>query len=114
VFPIAWPVVIIGLFMLAFAGIAIGALTGWLASLVISSGPQGVLRNAALGLFGIFAGFALVLLFQGRHYHAEYYFQNGKAVTKHSGVQHPEMFGVAGAMLLPVLHELYRLKRART
>jgi uncharacterized membrane protein YeaQ/YmgE (transglycosylase-associated protein family) len=111
---ISWPVVIIGVFLFAFAGIAIGALAGWLASLLIRSGPQGVLKNAVLGLFGIFAGFMLVVLFQGRHYHAEYYFENGKAVTRHSGGQYPELFGVAGAMLLPVLHELYRAKRARS
>lgn len=115
-----WPLVIFSLFALAGGGIFIGALTGWLASLVLRNGPQSVLKNATLGLLGIFAGMimtmAVLLQGQSRHYHAEYYFDGEKVVTKTTGgIQHPGLVGfagAAGAMLLPILHEIYRLKKA--
>jgi uncharacterized membrane protein YeaQ/YmgE (transglycosylase-associated protein family) len=42
---------------MAILGMAIGAITGWLSSLVLKSGTGGVIRDSFLGWFGYLAGF---------------------------------------------------------
>ena len=110
--PILWPIVALALFVLVVIGITIGTLTGLFVSMAIRNERRGVWKNAALGVVGTFAGFMLPFLFIGRHYHAEYYIENGKAVARTSFDDlHPWLFAFLGAMLLPIIREAYRRMR---
>jgi len=112
VLPILWPIVALALFVLVVIGITIGTLTGLFVSMAIRNERRGVWKNAALGVVGTFAGFMLPFLFIGRHYHAEYYIENGKAVARTSFDDlHPWLFAFSGAMLLPIIREAYRRMR---
>lgn len=108
VFSILPIVFILFLIPYAVAGMAIGAISGWLVSLATKCGPQGIRRDALLGSFGFPAGFI------GCIYVLEHLKGGGSVVTTMNGYQHPERVAIVMAILLPLLHELYRLKRART
>jgi uncharacterized membrane protein YeaQ/YmgE (transglycosylase-associated protein family) len=56
-FPISPVVMLMSLVVYALAGMAIGALTGWLASLIMKCGQKGLLKDGFLGSFGYLAGF---------------------------------------------------------
>jgi hypothetical protein len=57
VFPVSPIVVAIYLVVYAVAGMAIGALSGWVVSLITKRGLEGVLKDTFLGSFGFLAGF---------------------------------------------------------
>jgi hypothetical protein len=73
-------------------GMGIGALTGLLASLVAGYGSKRILQDAFLGWTGLVAGFF------------------GCAPWPRYAV----VVAIVTAVLLPVLHEVYRFMRART
>jgi H+/Cl- antiporter ClcA len=57
VLPVPSVVIVFTLLAYAVAGMAIGAFSGWLASLITKCRPRLVLRGAFLGSFGFLAGF---------------------------------------------------------
>jgi uncharacterized membrane protein YeaQ/YmgE (transglycosylase-associated protein family) len=89
VFPVNWAVAFYSLIVCAIVGMAIGSLTGWLASLITRRGTKGVLKDAFLGSLGCVVGIF-----------ATY--------------RHQERVAIALAILLPLVHEIYRLKRPST
>jgi uncharacterized membrane protein YeaQ/YmgE (transglycosylase-associated protein family) len=75
---------------------AIGAVAGLLASVIFRVGVGGILRDALLGLAGIFIGaFGTAILFPRN------------TVTTNSGLN-PNVIAIITAALLPLFHELYR------
>jgi len=97
-----WPIVALFFLLHALAGMAIGALTGWVICLVAKVRPSALVADLFLGTFGYFAGFAGCVLVSPKN-----------AFTYGTG-PNPEWAAVAGAALLPLLNELYRRKTRRT
>jgi hypothetical protein len=108
-------VVVFFLVLYAIAGMAIGALSGWLISLITKCGPKGVLRDMFLGSFGFLAGFiGCTFMPWPTNTIVEHLEGGGTVVSTMSRYQHPERVAIVMAVLLPLLHELYRFKRVRT
>jgi hypothetical protein len=106
-FPVPPFVVIIYLVVYAVAGMAIGALTGWVVS-VTTSGSPGLLKDAFLGSFGFVAGFFAAIFMPWHRNTISYHLPGGTLVESTMNTyQHPEWVAIAFAILLPVLHELY-------
>jgi uncharacterized membrane protein YeaQ/YmgE (transglycosylase-associated protein family) len=109
------PIVVIA-FLLAYAvaGMTIGAVVGWLASWITKSGHQGLWKDIFLGSFGYLAGFiGCIFMPWPRNTVAERLAGGGTVATTMNAYQHPARVAIAVAVLLPLLNELYRLKRAR-
>ena len=107
-------VVILYLVLCAVAGMAIGALSGWLISLITKCGPKVFLRNIFLGSFGFLAGFiGCIFMPWPTNTVVEHLEGGGTVASTMSRYQHPERVAIVMAVLLPLLHELYRFKRAR-
>jgi hypothetical protein len=114
VFPVSPIVVVIGLLIYAAAGAAIGAFTGWLVSPITKSGPRGISKDAPLGSFGFLAGFIGSIFMPWPRNTTSYTLDGGTSVISTMNTyQHPERVAVALAILLPLVHELYRFKRVR-
>jgi hypothetical protein len=97
----------------AIAGMAIGALTGWLASLISKCNPKAVWRNAFLGSFGFLAGFFVCMfILWPTNTVVESLKGGGSVATTVNRYQHPVEVTIVMAVLLPLLDELYRFKRA--
>lgn len=78
-------------------------------------GPGGFLRNIFLGSFGFLAGYVgCIFIPWPTNTVVEPLGGGGTVETTMSRYQHPERVAIVLAILLPVLHELYRYKRART
>jgi uncharacterized membrane protein YjjB (DUF3815 family) len=99
---ISWPLLLIFLLMHALAGMAVGALTGWVVCLVAKIRPRALIADGVLGTFGYFAGFTGCVLVWPKN-----------TITYGTGTN-PEWAAVLGAALLPLLNELYRRKTRRT
>ena len=113
--PVSIMFVVIGSILCAIAGLAIGALTGWLISLMTKCGSNGVLRDAFLGSFGFLVGyFGCVLMPWPRNTVVESLAGGGTVATTMNTYQHPARIAIAVAVFAPLLHELYRFKRAHT
>lgn len=97
-----WPIVALFLLLHVLAGMAIGALTGWVVCLVAKIRPRALVADLFLGTFGYFAGFTGCVLLWPKN-------------TMTYGIgPNPEWAAVVGAALLPLLNELYRRKARRT
>ena len=106
--------VFIYLVVYAVAGMAIGALSGWLRSLVMKCGPQGLWKDTFLGSFGFLAGFTgCIYMPWPSNTVVEQLEGGGSVATTMNSYQHPERVAVVMAVLLPLLHEPYRFKRNR-
>jgi len=115
VFPVPLILVVFWLVLCAIAGMAIGVLSGWLTSLITKCGPKGVFRNIFLGSLGFLAGFiGCMLIPWPSNTVVEHLEGGGTVATTMSRYQHPERVAIVMAVLLPLLHEVYRFKRART
>jgi hypothetical protein len=111
--PVMFPIVITYLAMYAIAGMAIGTVTGWSVSLVTRFHPTKILRDAFLGLFGFLVGFiGCALMPWPRNTVVKHLEGGGSVATTMYHYQHPERIAVVMAILLPLVHELYRLKHA--
>jgi uncharacterized membrane protein YeaQ/YmgE (transglycosylase-associated protein family) len=114
-FPIFPIVVAIFWVVYALCGMAIGALAGWAVSLVTKSGRGGIFRDALLGTFGYLAGFIGSIIVPWPKNTIRYQLEGGtEVVSTMNTYQHPERVAIALAVLLPVLHELYRWKKRST
>ncbi len=114
VFPVAPFVVIIAFVLCALTGMAIGTLSGWLVSFATKCGRQGIIRDAFLGSFGFLAGFlGCISMPWPRNTILEHLEGGGTVATTMNRYQHPYRVATVVAVLLPLLHEMYRLKRTR-
>src|SRR5277367_1136778 len=105
----------LGLVFCILAGMAIGALTGWLASLVMKYKPRKILTDACLGSLGFLVGFYGCVFLPWHENTISYYLEGGTKVTSTMNIyQHPERVAVVIAVLLPLLYEFYRLRRMHT
>lgn len=113
--PVPVIVVILTLVLYAIGGMVIGALSGWLASLITKCGQKAVVRDGFLGSLGFFVGFiGCALIPWPSNTVVERLKGGGTVATTMSRYQHPERVAIVMAVLLPLLHELYRFKCART
>ena len=113
--PVPFAFVIIVLILYAIAGMATGALSGWLVSLMTKCGPKGVLRDAFLGSFGFLAGYiGCIFMPWPTNTIVERLAGGGTVATTMNRYQHPAWIAIVVAVLLPLLHELYRFKGGRT
>jgi uncharacterized membrane protein YeaQ/YmgE (transglycosylase-associated protein family) len=104
------------LFLITYAivGMAIGILSGWVTSLITKRGRNGVWKNAVLGSFGFLAGFfGCIFVPWPRNTIVERLSGGGSVATTMNTYQHPERIAIVVAILLPLVNEVYRLKRAR-
>ncbi len=103
-----------GLTMYAIGGAAIGALSGWLTSLATKCGPRGVWIDALLGATGFLGGFIGTILMPWRENTVTEHVDNGVTVsTTINTYQHPGRVAVIVAVLLALLHEVYRWRQVR-
>jgi uncharacterized membrane protein YeaQ/YmgE (transglycosylase-associated protein family) len=106
--------IVIFLVLYALAGMAIGALTGWLTSLVTKCGQKGLLKDGFLGSFGYLAGFIGTFLVPWPRNTITYRLESGTEVSSTmNSYQHPEWVAIAIAILLPLLRELYLWKKRK-
>jgi len=111
-FPISPLFAIFSLVVYALAGMAIGALTGWLTSLITKRGQQWLLKDGFLGSFGYLAGFVgCIFMPFPRNTVVKQLEGGGSVATTMNTYQHPERVAIALAVLLPLLHELYRWRK---
>ena|SRR5450432_465588 len=97
--PFPWPLTVIFLLMHALAGMAVGALTGWLVCLVAKVRPRALVADGILGIFGYFAGFVGCVLVWPKN-----------TITYGTG-PNPQWAAVLVAAFLPLLNEVYRKTR---
>jgi hypothetical protein len=115
VFQTPFILVILYIVLYAVAGMAIGALSGWLISSITKCGSKGFFRDMFLGSFGFLAGYVgCIFMPWPSNTLVEHLEGGGTVASTMSRYQHPERVAIAMAILLPLLHELYRFKRART
>jgi hypothetical protein len=96
--------------VMAILGMAIGAVTGWLSSLVLKSGTGGVIKDSFLGAFGYLAGFYGCILMPWPRNTSSEGLAGAMRLTMNL---HSERISVVVAIVLPVLHEWYRSRRQR-
>jgi hypothetical protein len=113
-FPVSPNVFVIYFAVYTVAGMAIGALTGWLASLVTKSGPKWILKDALLGSIAFLVGFIGCMFIPWPSNRVVEHLEGGGTVASTmSRYQHPEWVAIVMAVLLPLLHEVYRFTQAR-
>ncbi len=92
----------------AVVGMAIGAITGWLVSLLTRGDRRRLLKDALLGSFGYVAGFIGCIFMPWPRNTISYKLDGGTSVTSTMNTyQHPERVAIVIAVLLPLVHELY-------
>jgi H+/Cl- antiporter ClcA len=98
----------------AFIGMIVGALTGFLASLILRLKIRfrDILTDGILGLLGFPLAFEVVLLIPWRNT-ITYHVGDTLVTSTMNHYQHPDLVAYSTAILLPVLHELYRFKTTR-
>jgi hypothetical protein len=96
--------------IMAVFGMAIGAITGWLSSLILKNGIGGVIRDSFLGALGYLAGFYGCIFMPWPRSTSSEGFAGAMRLTMNL---HSERVSVVVAIVLPVLHEWYRSRRKR-
>ena len=113
-FQVPWVVVALYWAAYALAGMAIGAITGRLVSLLTKGGRQRLLKDALLGSFGCLAGFFVCIFMPWPQNTLVTRLEGGGSVaTTMSRYQHPERVAIVIAMLFPLLYELSRWKKRK-
>ena len=106
---------IISLILYTLGGAVIGALTGWLTSLSTKCGQLGVWKDALLGSVGFLVGLIGTILMPWHENTVTEKLEGGGTVTTTMSMyQHPVRIAIVIAVLLPILHELYRFRRVRS
>jgi uncharacterized membrane protein YeaQ/YmgE (transglycosylase-associated protein family) len=113
--PIPWSIVVVFFVLYAVAGTWIGALSGWLGTWIMKRDSRGLEKDAFLGAFGFLAGMiGCAYMPWPKNTVVEVLKAGIVTTTTMNRYQHPARVGVVMAVLLPLLHELYRYKRTRT
>ena len=95
----------------ALAGMAIGWISGCIISLITRSGQEGVVFDILLGIVGFLGGFIAC----GYIPWPPYWLIGGTRLTSTMDTYgHPLRPAIVLAILLPVLHEIYRAKPKQT
>jgi uncharacterized membrane protein YeaQ/YmgE (transglycosylase-associated protein family) len=107
---------ILAIFMLldSVVGLVIGAVCGWLVSLVSKGHRSKLWHDSVLGILGLLSGIAAVT-YMPWHQNTitERLDGGGTVTTTMNSYQHPWRVGIAFAVLLPILYEVYRVRRGR-
>jgi hypothetical protein len=97
---------ILGLIVCLLGGAAIGAITGWLASLVFKCEQRKILKDACLGSLGFLVGFFACVFLPWHENTISYYLEGGTKVTSTMNIyQYPERVAVLAGGLLARLYE---------
>jgi uncharacterized membrane protein YeaQ/YmgE (transglycosylase-associated protein family) len=95
---------------MAILGMGIGAITGWLSSLVLKNGSGGVIKDSLLGAFGYLVGFYACIFSPWPRQTSSEGLAGAIRLTMNL---HSERVSVVVAIVLPMLHEWYRSRRKR-
>ena len=112
-FPVSASIVVIYLIAYGLAGMALGAFSGWLTTLVTKCDARELIKDALLGSLGYLAGLIGCALTPWPT-NTVSYFHHGTLIetSTMNRYQHPHAVGIFAAILLPLVHELYRFRRA--
>jgi uncharacterized membrane protein YeaQ/YmgE (transglycosylase-associated protein family) len=114
-FPVPWPIVVMYVVAYALAGMAIGAITGWVVSRMTKGRRPGLVKDALLGSFGYVGGIiSCALMPWPVNTVVEQLSGGGSVVTTMSRYQHPQRVAVALAILFPLLLEVYKWKKHKS
>jgi len=113
-FPIPWTVAALTLVLYASAGMAIGALTGFLVSLALKLKVRGTLKDGLLGSFGFLLGFTGAVFMPWHQNAVSDYIGNTLVTSTTNTYQHPGRSAFVVAILLPLLRGVFRFKRERS
>jgi hypothetical protein len=100
----------------AIVGMSAGAVTGLLASVLlkITIRTPAVVIDGFLGLLGSLFGFIGTLFVPWPEYTVSYENNGVIETTTMSGYQHPWRVALTVAIALPLVHQLFRRKRAKS
>jgi len=111
--PLPLGVAVYFLVIYAFGGMAIGALTGFVVSLALKLGIRGIIKDGVLGFFGFLLGCIGATFMPWPRNTISYYVDGTLVTSTMNSYQHPIPVGFVVAVLLPLLHTLYRFKRSK-
>jgi hypothetical protein len=114
VFPVSWTAVVLSLALYAAIGMALGALIGFSVSFLLRLNFRGILEDAFLGSFGFLLGFIGAAFMPWHRNTITYNLDNTVVTSTMNTYQHPGRVGFAVAIILPLLHELYRFGRSKS
>lgn len=106
--------ILVGIYLFAYAlaGMTIGGITGLLVARMTRRGLRGFPKDIFLGSFGFLAGFiGCAFMPWPENTVVERVDGGGSVATTMNRYQHPEHVAIVLAILLPLLHELYRWKK---
>jgi hypothetical protein len=113
--PVLWPVVAMHVVAYALAGMAIGAITGWVVSRMTKGRRPGFVKNALLGSFGFLGGIiSCARIPWPENTVVEQLPGGGSVATTMGRYQHPQRVAVALAILFPLLLELYKWNKHKS
>ena len=113
--PVPLVVVIYFLAVGAIIGMATGTFAGFLASLALRLGRRGIVKDGLLGSLGFLAGVIGCAVLPWPRNTIVTYHTNGTFEESTMGsYQHPYAVAFIVAVLLPLLHEIYRFKRSKS
>ena len=112
-FEISLSVHILYLVIEACAGMAIGALTGLLAALVLKLKIRGIIKDGLLGSSGFLVGFIGTPFVPWHQNTITYLVGNTEVTSTMNTYQHPGRVACAIAILLPLMRAMFRYKRER-
>jgi hypothetical protein len=92
---------------------AIGALTGLLVSLALKLKIRGIFKDGLLGSFGFLLGWIGAVFMPWPRNTIAYYVDGVLVTSTMNSYQHPVRLGFVVAVLLSLLHTLYRFKRSK-
>jgi uncharacterized membrane protein YeaQ/YmgE (transglycosylase-associated protein family) len=112
--PIPWTIVVVFVVVYAVAGLWIGGLSGWLGRRIMKGDSRGFEVDAFLGAFGFLAAYiGCAYMPWPENTVVESLKGGGYVTTTMNRYQHPSRVAVVMAVLLPLLHEIYRYKLTR-
>lgn len=112
---VVWPIIVMYVVACALAGMAIGAITGWMISRITKGRRSRLVRDAILGSFGYVGGIiSCALIPWPENTVVEQLSGGGSVATTMSRYQHPQRVAVALAILFPVLLDLYKWKNHKS
>ena len=95
-------------------GFVMGVAIGYLVTLIARNRPATFLRDGALGSFGFWGGFLLTGLVPWRYNTVTINLTGGGTVaTTMNRYQHPERVALLLAIMLPLLNEVFRLRKRK-